>query len=217
MVERDRFEKQFGAGWRSAYQYAREGQIPHAGIADKLVASLAKALREYGGIPASPEMARILSQGRDLGVLSAFGALDDFAELENGHRHTRIAAEVAKSLFVQWEATGWNVELSEIPGRLIEASCLALVEHYYFAKARQPLLAEGRFASYEEGANWQGQIEKLVLPQLSKIAAQLERKPDGSGLRAPNRLTKKEPTRDLLAETILGMQPSRQSTAARSL
>ena len=45
MVERDRFEKQFGAGWRSAYRYAREGQVSLGEIADKLVGSLARTLR----------------------------------------------------------------------------------------------------------------------------------------------------------------------------
>ena len=215
MVERDRFEKQFGAGWLSAYRYAREGQVSLGGIADKLVASLARTLREHGGIPAFDDIARIVTQGRELGVISAFGTLDDLAELQGGHRHTRIAAEVGKSLIVQWEAGGWNVETAEIPARLAEASCSALIERYYFAKARQPLLAEGKFGSYDEVARWQGQIEQVLRPQLSKLAAKLENTPDGTGLRAPSRLTKKERTSDLLAESIPGMQPSGQPSLAR--
>ena len=113
-------------------------------------------------------------------------------------------------------SAGWNVESSEVPGRLAEASCLALIEHYYFAKARHPLLAEGRFANYEESTGWQGQVEDLLRPQLSKISEKLERKPDGSGLRAPNRLTKRECTRDLLAENILSMQPLGHLITGRS-
>ena len=216
MVERDRFEKQFGAGWRSAFRYAREGQVSTEGIADKLVSSLAKALREEGGIPALSDIARILTQARELGVLAAFGALDDFAELQNGHRHTRIATEVAKSIIVQWEAAGWSVDVSEIPGRLAEASCLALVEHHYFAKARQPLLAEGRFTSYEESAKWQGQVEELIRPQLSKMAAKFVTNPDGTGVRAPKRLTKMERTSDLLEENILSLDGSRSLAASMS-
>ena len=215
MVERDRFEKQFGAGWRSAYQYAREGQVPLGEIADKLVGSLAKTLRELGGMPAFPDMARILVQGKELGILSAFGSLDDFAERQDGHRHTWIVAEEAKSLYFQLEAAGWGIDATEIPVRLAEASCLALVERYYFAKARQPLLAEGRFANYEECAKWQGQIEALIRPQLSKMATKLATNPDGTGLRAPSRLTKKERTSDLLAESIPGMHPSGQPINAR--
>ena len=215
MVERDRFEKQFGAGWCSAYRYAREGQVSSGEIADKLVSGLAKTLREHGGIPAFDDIARLVTQGRELGVLAAFGGLDDLAELQGGHRHTRITTEVAKSLFVQWESSAWNVGAAEIPGRLAEASCAALVEHYYFSKARQPLLAEGRFANYEESTNWQGRIEHLLHPQLSKMAAKLERNPDGTGLRAPSRLTKKVSTRDLLSESIPGMQPSVRPMTAR--
>ena len=215
MVERDRFEKQFGAGWRSAYRYAREGNVPLEDICAKLVSALSKTLREDGGSPAFDEMVSILTEGRGLDLMAAFGALDDLAEGENGHRHTKIAAEVAKSLIIQWEAVGWNVEASEIPGQFAEALCSALVERNYFAKARQPLLAEGRFDSYEQMTSWQSRVEEILRPQLSKIAAKLGKKPDGKGLRAPNRLTKKERTRDLLAENLLNVEPSSRSTGSR--
>ena len=216
MVERDRFEKQFGAGWLSAYRYAREGKVPLEGICDKLASTLSKTLRENGGIPAFDEMARILTQGRGLDLMAAFGALDDLAEQENGHRHTKITGEVAKSLIVQWEATGWNVEASEIRGRFAEASCFALVERRFFATARHPLLVEGHFDSLEQMAGWQSRIEEILRPQLSKIAVKVEKNPDSNGLRAPNRLTQKESTRDLLEENLLGMKPSNLSTVSRS-
>ena len=215
MVERDRFEKRFGAGWLSAFRYAREGQVSLGGIADKLISSLAKTLREGGGIPSFDEIARIVIQGRELGILASFGALDDFAELQGGHRHTKIATEVAKSLVVQWESSAWNVKSAAIPSGLAEASCWALIEHYFFSKARQLLLAEGKFGSYDESARWQGQLEHVLRPQLSKLAAKLEKTLDGTGLRAPNRLTKKERTKDLLAESIPSMQPSGLSITAR--
>ena len=185
MVERDRFEKQFGAGWTVAYRYARDGNASLEEICDKLSSTLAKTLRESSGIPGFDEMVRILVEGRGHGLLAAFGSLDSLTEGEDGHRHTRIAAEMAKSLIVQWEAAGWNVEGSEIPARFAEASCAALVGHYYFAKARQPLLAEGRFGSLEDCARWQGRVEELLSPQLSRIAAKLVQKSDASGLRAP--------------------------------
>jgi hypothetical protein len=215
VVERDRFERQFGAGWLSAYRYAREGHASPEEICDKLSSTLSKTLREVNGVPAFDEMARILSDGRGRDLMAAFGALDGLTEGEDGHRHTKIAAEVAKSLIVQWEAAGWNVEGSEIPARFAEASCSALVERYYFAKARQPLLAEGRFDSLEDGARWQSQVEETLRPQLSRIAAKLVEKPDGSGLRAPNRLTRKEHTGDLLAENLLSVESSNRSSMSR--
>ena len=216
MVERDPFERQFGAGWLSAYRYAREGQASAEEICDKLSSTLSRTLRENDGIPAFGEMARILAEGRDRGLMAAFGALDGLTEGVEGHRHTKIAAEVAKSLIVQWDATCWNVEASDVPARFAEASCSALVEHYYFAKARQPLLAEGRFGSLEDGARWQGQVEEILRPQLAKIAARLVQKPDAGGLRAPNRLIQKERTGDLLEENLLSVESSNRSNARRS-
>ena len=215
MVERDRFEKQFGPGWLSAYRYARAGNVPPEGICDKLTSALAKTLRDNGGIPAFDEMANILTQGRGLDLMSAFGALDALAEREDGHRHTKIAAEVAKSLIVQSEAAGWIVEASEIRARFAEASCSALVERNFFSKARHPLLKERSFESYEQVTAWQSRLEEISRPQLSRIADQLVQKPDARGLRAPNRLTRKERTVDLMKENLLDVKPSNRSTASR--
>ena len=216
MVEQDRFERQFGAGWLSAYRYARDGNVPLESICDKLVSALSKTLRESGGIPAFDEITHILTAGRGLDLIAAFGALDDLRELENGHLHTKIGVEVAKSLRVQWEATDWNMATAAVPGRFAEALCSALVERNYFAKARHPLLAEGSFESYEQMTGWQSRVEEILRPQLSRIADQIGQKPDARGLRAPNRLTKKERTGDLLAENLLVVKPSNSSTASRS-
>ena len=215
MVERDRFEKQFGAGWLSAYRYARDGHVPLESICDKLVSALSKTLRNSGGIPAFDEIAHILTAGRSLDLMAAFDALDDLGERENGHIHTKIGVGVAKALRVQWEATDWNVETASVPGRFAEALCSALVERNYFAKARHPLLAERSFESYDQMANWQSRLEEILRPQLSRIADQLGQKPDARALRAPNRLTKKERTGDLLAENLLDVKPSNRSTASR--
>ena len=216
MVERDRFENQFGAGWRSAYQYAREGNVPLESNCDKLVSALSKTLREKGGIPAFDEITHVLTTGRGLDLLAAFAALDDLGERENGHPHTKIGVEVAKSLRVQWEAAGWNTETAAVPGRFAEALCSALVERNFFAKARHRLLAEGGFESYEQVAAWQSRVEEILRPQMSRVADQLVQKPDARGLRAPNRLTKKERTGDLLAENLLQMEPSNRSVESTS-
>ena len=80
----------------------------------------------------------------------------------------------------------------------------------------QPLLAGQRFASYEAVGGWQSGVEEVLRPQISKVAAALRKHPDGRKVKAPPRLVKKESTRDLLAENILGMQPSDRSMAGRS-
>ena len=75
-------------------------------------------------------------------------------------------------------------------------------------------MAEGKFANYEEVTKWQGQLEELLRPQVSRIAEKLAKNPEGTGLRAPKRLTKKERTSDLLGENILGMNTSRSPTGS---
>ena len=210
MVERDRFDKQFGAGWRTAYRYAWEGDVPVEAVCDKLVSSLAKALRENGGIPDLSEMSRIVNRAGELGLISAFGALDDIVEQAGGHRHTAIAADVAKSLIVQ------RTDTSDVSGPFTEAACAALVEHYFFARARQPLLDGRKFASHEAVGGWQSRVEEVLHPQITKVAAALRKHPDGGKLKAPPRLARKESTRDLLEENILGPQPSDRAMAGRS-
>ena len=210
MVERDRFDKQFGAGWRTAYRYAWEGDVPVEAVCDKLVSSLAKALRENDGIPDLSEMSRIVNSAGELGLISAFGALDDIVEQVGGHRHTDIAAGVAKSLIVQ------RTDTSDVSVPFAEAACAALVEHYFFARARQPLLADQKFASYEAVGDWQSRVEEVLRPQITKVAATLRKHPDGRKIKAPPRLAKKESTRELLAENIFGMQASDRSISDRS-
>jgi len=60
MAEGDRFERAFGAGWRSAYRRAREGIAPPAEVADKLVTALAKMLRERGGVPGFRDLEEVV-------------------------------------------------------------------------------------------------------------------------------------------------------------
>ena len=93
---------------------------------------------------------------------------------------------------MQREATVWSSEASKIPGIFAEAVCSALVERNYFAKARQPLIHEGVFANYEAATQWQTQLEASLQPQLTTLAARLEKYPDGKSLRAPKRRVKKK-------------------------
>jgi hypothetical protein len=103
MVERDRFEKQFGPGWLVAYRYAREENATTEEICDKLVTALSRVLRRNGGVPSLDGIVGILADAREVGVMAAFDALDGIVQSEGGHTHTAVAADVAKSLIVQLE------------------------------------------------------------------------------------------------------------------
>ena len=78
---------------------------------------------------------------------------------------------------MQREATVWSGEASKILGIFAEAVCSALVERNYFAKARHPLIYEGVFANYEAATQWQTQLEESLQPQLTTLAARLDKYP----------------------------------------
>lgn len=217
MVERDRFERQFGKGWLAAYRYAREGNTTTEEICDKLTTALSLALRRGGGVPGFNEIIDILVNSTKPGVMAAFDALDGIVQAEDGHTHTAVAAGVAKSLIVQLETAEWAGETSNVGDHFAEEACLALVERYFFSKARQPLLHEQRFANFDEVANWQGAVEGILRPQLAKLAGKLNGRPDGQGLHAPPRLVKIASTGDLLNENLLTGQPLKPSSTGRPL
>jgi len=76
------------------------------------------------------------------------------------------------------------------------------LEHRFFANARQNLVAQGKRTDYAEAQQWQSHVEQIMQPTITKIAERFTRNPDAEGLRAPNRITKKEPTSDLLSEDL---------------
>ena len=72
MAELDRFERTFAAGWRAAYNYARGGVASDSEIGDKLIKSLARTLREGGGIPGLPEMGAVVANGLGVSIHESF-------------------------------------------------------------------------------------------------------------------------------------------------
>jgi hypothetical protein len=144
MAEGDRFERAFGAGWRSAYRRAREGVAPPAEVADKLVTALAKTLREMSGVPGLREMEEVVGNAarrltlRSSGVeeeaailIECFNALDRVVRDLDGHRNSKVAAEVAKSLLVQQGADANGHGMSPMTSHFAETACIALVEHHF--------------------------------------------------------------------------------------
>ena len=185
MAELDRFEKTFRPGWRAAYNYARGGVASLDEIADKLIKTLAKTLRENSGVPGLQQMAEIVNGTGDGSLLQRFSALDDIVRLEDGHRHCKIAAEVAKSFLVQQAAYGKRLTSAESDIQFPKAVCGALVDHYYFANARQHLVTEGKVGNYEEARKWQAQLEDKAQAAMGGIAEQLVQNSRADTLRAP--------------------------------
>ena len=201
MPEGDRFERSLGAGWRSAFRYAAGEVASDQEIGDKLMDSLAKTLRENGGVPGHDAITRTIVGAHEASLMESFGAFDGIVRDQGGDRHTKVAVDVvAKSFLVQ---QGVSVPSPDQMARQFSAStCEALIEHYFFDRVAHRLIAEGRFADHNEARQWQGRVEQAMRPRIEKLAGQLVQDPSAASLRAPERVTKKVSTSDLLAEDL---------------
>ena len=202
MPEEDRFERQFRAGWVAAARYIRDGKASIEEIGDKLTKTLAKRLRDASGVPGFDDMVGIIERTKGSNLLYAFDALDDIVRRHDGNLHSKVAAEVAKSVMVQQpnEAAAGNGAPAEY---FAENVCAGLFEHNLFSRAESPLISEGRFSSREEFRAYQERLAQQMMPGIRKIAEQLAQNPDGKGLRAPNRKASRQSTSAILAEDLL--------------
>lgn len=228
MAEGDRFERAFGAGWRSAYRRAREGVAPPAEVADKLVTALAKTLRERNGVPCFREMDSVVGNatwrlafqssgvGEEAAILiEFFNALDRIVRDLDGHRNTKVAADVAKSLLVQQGNDVNGHGIRPLTTQFAENICMALVEHLFFATARQNLVAEGKLANHELAWQWQLSLQEAMQPVIRQMAERLVKDPTCKSLRAPNRTVKPLSTSDLLRETLVSTETPSRSPGRR--
>ena len=171
-------------------------------IGDRLIQTLAKKLREAGGVCALPEMTPMVADSNPQSLLNRFRALDRIVREHNGHIHIRIAAEVAKSFAVQSPSMGTGLD-GDVPRQFAQRVCEAIMENGFFAKAGTQLVAEGKFSSLQEFRKWQGRIERTMSPSIAKVADRLIERPDANGLRAPKRISKKKTTSEILRENLL--------------
>ena len=206
MPELDRFERTFRAGWRAAYRHAREGVASDEEVGDKLVKTLAKTLRDSDGVPGLPEMVGVVAAADGSSVLEQFALVDSIVGHLSGHRHSKLAADVVKSFLVQQDLYAGVPAHEDAFRQLSRGVCGAIIEHYYFANARQHLITEGKIADHEGARLWQDQMERLIQPAIEKIADQLVHSPDAKGLRAPRGIVRKESTSSLLEEELLTPQ-----------
>ncbi len=207
MPEGDRFERSLGAGWLSAFRLVMD-EGTAAEVNDKLVESLAKALRREGGIPGLEEIAAVVEGQQDASPLVVHGALDSIVREHGGHRHTRIAADVAKSSLMLSEFDPGATARGDVAQRIAVRSCIALMDHYFFGRTRERLIAEGRLRDHEGAHGWRGQAIEAIRPRIEKVAHKLLKNPDATGLRTPPRETPKKSTSDLLREELGASLPS---------
>ena len=207
MAENDRFEKSFRPRWRKAYRLLLMPGIAPSEIVDALMTPFVRTLREED-VPGRPEMGQILNEhvqrsttiadpiAQASKLVEVFDRLDNLVRDLEGHRHSKIAAEVAKSMIVENDRA--------LPvGKFEERIWTALLEHYFFAIARANLVSEGVFANQIEAMDAQHRVEQELQPQLMKLTERYLNVTDIKSLKTPNRLTPSKPTSDLLEEDLL--------------
>ena len=170
-------------GGGAPYQLARDGKASPEVVTDKLVKALTKNLRDAGGIPGWPEMTQTITDCVPEEILASYEALDRLVREHNGHRHAKIAADVAKSLIVQ-SLSGTAGMDGDISNQFAERVCEAIIDNGLFAKAGTRLVEEGRFSNLQEFREWQGKIERMIEPSVAKIAGNLVQK---TGRKEPSR------------------------------
>ena len=202
MPEKDRFELSLGSGWYAVFQYVKSRRASSEEICDKLLKSLAKYLREHNGLPGFQAMVRVVTMPLEHALSERFEALEEVVRNHDGHLHTKIAAEVAKSILVQLSYGGGTLQPMNLDLRLAEDSCFALMQHYFFDKVSRRLIAAGNFTNREEFHKWQIKLEESLQPRIEKIASQLIENVPANKIRAPRRVVPRMSTTDLLVEVL---------------
>ena len=208
MPENDRFDLRLAPGWRTSFKYARNNAASDLEVTDSLVRSLAKAFRVGGGVPGFIDMLGIVTGFSPGGLLQGFGLLDAIVQVSEGHQHTKVAADVARSFLVQMDAGLESPPTESMPLQFSERVCSALLGNQFFAISRTSLQELRQVASLEDARQWQARIEQTMQSSIEELAARLLRRPDGQELRAPKRQLGKSTTSELLAENLVSIHTS---------
>ena len=121
----------------------------------------------------------------------------------HGHRHTKLAAEAAKFILVSRGALTGPSTASGIAEQFAVRTCESIIEHKFFANARQHLVTEEKLPDHGAAYDWQHRLERLNQPALERIAGQLLESPSAERLRAPRRTVPVESTSTLLYQDLL--------------
>ena len=214
MPELDRFEKSFRPGWIRPYRLARSDTASDQETSDAIITALCRSLRDLGGVPGIEKIAEILDSRGSRPAWPQFSAIEEIPRLYDGHRHTEVAAQAAKSILVQQAARNGIKGAQSSAKELSVRTCHDLVEHYFLANARSNLIAEAVHADHVEARQWQSRVEGLLADRIERIAEKLVANPRAVGLRAPRRTVPQQSTEDLLNDNL--MPQSRDSVALSS-
>jgi hypothetical protein len=194
--DQDRFERGFAPGWGKVYRLAKGGIASEAEIADACISALAHCLRQSGGYRSLQNIVNVLEsfvQGRAARsspsvagghtLTEAFEALIRIERQQGGHRVTKVAVRAAMSILVRSSREG-DAPCSEagLTRALTEQTCMGLVDHHFFGRARAYPVGQLHEMRAREQA-----IKKAMSVGVQKLAARLSEDSSAAHLRAPKR------------------------------
>ncbi len=203
MPELDRFERSFLPGWIKPYRLARSVTASDKELSDGLVTSLCRSLRELDGVPGFESLAGVLRSAGARPQSAQFAAIEEIVRRHEGHRHTQIAAGVAKSMLTRQDSGHVPGSARSIVKQFATLTCRSLLDHYFFAIARGNLIEEGVLADHGDAYRWQERVFDPLDTRLDQIGDKLSDNPDAKGLRSPDRTVPRQSTEHLLNDNLL--------------
>ena len=196
MPDRDIMYSKLVPCWRRPYRLAK-GDASAALVASEADKALAATLRRTGGCPGLPALAAVVARAvRRPGDDTWRGEAERVVRSVGGHKHSRLAQEVAEGLIEADVARLTQLTDDAIETEVAKAVLRRLALSYAFGPIQPVLIAE-RFGSAADAIAFEA--ECLASMNLEPIAAQLLRSPSGEKLRAPaRRAGRKRPLRELV-------------------
>jgi hypothetical protein len=215
MLDKDRFEKSIPSAWRKVFRLSKGGVASEAELGDACSTALAHSLRQLGGCPGLQDIGKVLQdfvRGReDFPLLSLVGgstlaegfeALRQIERAQGGHRTTKVAVRAARSILVQLSRQNdLHVSEAQLSQMVSERTCIELVNHHFFGRARAYLVGE-RFSTPGEAKAWEQAVKKAMTIAIQKLANRLWQDPSAARLRAPKRTVARRSTQDLLNDPL---------------
>jgi hypothetical protein len=215
MPDKDRFEKSIPSAWRKVFRLSKGSVASEAELGNACSTALAHFLRQVGGCPGLQEIGNVLqdfARGReDLPLLSpvsgstlteGFESLRQIERAQGGHRATKVAVCAARMILVQLNRQADpHISEAQLGQLLSEQTCIKLVDHHFFGRARASLVGE-RFSTFHQAKAWEQTVKKAMTIGIQKLATRLWQDPSAARLRAPKRTVVRRSTRDLLNDPL---------------
>lgn len=218
MPDNDVFSRTMAKGWRKPARLANAGATAEE-VAPYVIRALWQTLHESGGCPGLDRVVTVVRnlQGERTRApllfcdptevasarASGFETLRDIEVDVDRHKHTALAADVARACIVKIvHDDPASYHASDIGEEIAAGFCRAVIEHYQFDQQR-PLLVGARFSDYGEARAWEQGVIDATASEVTKIAHGILRDTTGQALPRPRIKARSYPTADLLDTVIV--------------